>query len=283
MRRRARVAYRGGVRAEKPSLPLVVFSDVDGVLTVPQASASIAATALAPLVRAHVPIVLCSSKTRSELEVIQRELGIRDPFVCEGGGAVFIPGDYFEFDVPEGLDIAGYRAIEFGMPYREVVKQLRRAAERLRIDLVGFDDLTVEEVARDCNIPLLSARLAKLREYEEPFRIVDPDPSVRRRLIKGLHAVNLRCVNRGRYDHAGAMMVDATLGVSVLCRLYRRAYGPIVTIGLADAFADDTLLRLVDHPIIVQDDPDVRGAVDLVGWAEAIAEIAQDLGAVSRV
>jgi mannosyl-3-phosphoglycerate phosphatase len=274
------LGYRGDVRAGKPRLPLVVFSDVDGVLTVPQTLAPAAAATLAPLVRAHVPIVLCSGKTRAELEVLQQELGICQPFVCEGGGAVFIPDGYFDFDVPGSRDVAGYRAIEFGRPYMDVVEQLHRTADRLGIAIVGFNDMTVEEVARDCGIPLLRARLAKLREYQEPFRLLDGSAKARHRLLKGLAAANLRCVNRGRYDHAGAM-VDATLGVSALCSLYRRAYGPIVTVGLADAFADDNLLRLVDHRIIVYDDGDTSGAVDILGWAEAIVETVTNLGAVS--
>lgn len=249
----------------------MVFSDVDGVLTAPQMPTSATATTLAPIVRARVPIVLCSSKTRAELEALQQELGIREPFICENGGAVFVPKEYFGFEIPDSREVAGYDAIEFGRPYADVVNELHRAADRLHLRIVGFSDMTVEEVARDCGIPLLRARLAKLREYEEPFRFLDPDPSARRRLVKALNGANLRSVNRGRYEYAGAM-VDTTIGVTALCSLYRRAFGRITTIGLVDGYADDDLLRLMDHQIIVQDDRDAPGAVDMLDWAEAIVE-----------
>lgn len=280
MRNAAAARYRGNVRVEQSRLPLVVFSDVDGVLSVPEMPTFATATALAPIVRAEVPLVLCSNKTRAELEVLQQELGIQGPFICEGGGAVFVPRAYFAFDVPDSREIAGYHAIEFGRPYRDVVEQLHRAAARLQIPIVGFSDMTVDEVAHDYGIPLLRARLAKLREYQEPFRFVDADAAARRRLVKALHAVNLRCVNRGRFYHAGAT-VDSTVGVTVLCSLYRRMFGKITTIGLADGFADDDLLRLMDHRIIVQDDGDASGVVDILDWARAIVEAVTELGALS--
>jgi mannosyl-3-phosphoglycerate phosphatase len=269
------------VRASRRNLPVVVFSDVDGVLSEPWAPTSAAAAnVLEPLARAHVALILCSCKTRAELEVIQQELGIRHPFVCEGGGAVLIPREYFDFAVPHSREHAGYDAVEFGRPYVEVAEKVHRTAELLGIDIVGFRDMSVEEVARDCKIPLLRARLAKLREYQEPFRVLDPDAGARRRLVKALSGARLRCTSDGRYDYAGAA-IGNSLGAQVLRECYRRAHGRILTIGLADAMGDDDLLRLVDFPIIVHDDPAARGAVDLLGWAEAIVATVQDLSDAS--
>jgi mannosyl-3-phosphoglycerate phosphatase family protein len=277
----SRRAIVQGVRAEKPDLPLVVFSDVDGVLTEPRASTSAAATgALEPLARAHIPVVLCSSRTRAELEVVRQELGITDPFICEGGGALVIPRGYFHGVVPGGRDHTGYQAVEFGQAYATVVATVRRTAQRMGIEIVGFNDMSIEQVARECEIPLLRARLAKLREYQEPFRVIDPEPSVRDRLIKALHAARLRCVRRGRYDHAGAL-VDTSVAAKLLCALYRRAYGPIRTIGIFDRTADAKLKQLVDHPVLVEDDDCIEGAVSQLEWAEKIVAKAQEVADVS--
>lgn len=260
----------------RPNLPIVLFSDVDGVLRdLPTRSIAAAASALEYLSREHIPLVLCSSKTRAELEHIQQELGIRHPFVCENGGATFIPRGYFGFEVPSAHDLAGYEAVEFGRAYPEVVETLHRTADRLRID-IGFSDMSVEEVARECHLTLLHARLAKLREYEELFRLLDPSPTVRNRIFKALHAARLRCINSGEYEQVGGP-VDKHLGMNWLCTLYRRERGPILTVGLADAMADANLLQLVDHSIIGHDDDTAKGAVDVVSWAEAIVDIVQEL------
>jgi mannosyl-3-phosphoglycerate phosphatase len=256
----------------KPRLPIVVFSDVDGVLRHPSVhSCTEAARALQRLWREDVPLALCSSHTRAEVGWIQQELGIRHPFICESGGAVFIPAGYFEFAVPGARDLAGYQAVEFGRPYAEVVRTLHRTAERLRIEIVGFGDMSVEEVARDCRLPLLQARLSKVREYGERFRVLDPGEATRSRLFRALKAARLRCITGEQYDQVGAS-VDNSIGVGMLLGLYNRAWGSVLPVGLVDELADDEALQFVNRRVIVPDDDPAMGGVDMVGWAEAIVD-----------
>jgi mannosyl-3-phosphoglycerate phosphatase len=259
-----------------PRLPIVVFSDVDGVLSHPHAhSCNEAARALQRLRREDVPLALCSSHTRAEVEWLQQELGIRHPFVCESGGAAFVPAGYFEFAVPGARDLAGYQAVEFGRPYAEIAGTLHRTAQRLRIEIVGFGDMSVEDVARDCRLPLLQARLSKLREYGERFRVLDAAEATRSRLFRALKAARLRCVAGERYDQVGAS-VDNSIGVGVLLGLYKRACGPVLTVGLVDELADDGALLFVNRRVIVPGDSTV-GGIDTVSWAEAIVDAVDGL------
>jgi mannosyl-3-phosphoglycerate phosphatase len=261
----------------KPHSLLVVFSDVDGVLGDLHGRAFVeAAKTLKPLGRDHVPLVLCSSKTRAEIEAIQQELGIKHPFVCESGGAVFIPRGYFGFDVPGARDLAGYQAVEFGRPYAEVVQTLQRTADRLAIEIIGFSDMSVEEVAHDCQLSLLQARLAKLREYGERFRVLDSDEPTRNRLVRALKAARLRCVTGERFDHVGAP-VDNSIGVNMLGGFYQHADGGVLTVGIADPKADENLLPRVNRRVSVVDDHPANGGVDVVSWAEAIVDIVDEL------
>ena len=147
--------------------PILVFSDAYCVLThAAAASLAEAASVLRRLDEDDVPLVLCSNKTRAEIEYIQQGLGLRQPFVSEAGGAVFIPAGHFSFDVPGARRIAGYDAVELGRPSLDVIVALRRIAARERMSVVGFSDMSVEDVARACGLPLLQARLAKLREVQ---------------------------------------------------------------------------------------------------------------------
>lgn len=257
-------------------LPIVVFSCVDGALDdLPASSSSAATRALRDLTRENVAIVLCSSKTRAELELIQQELGVQHPFICENGGAAFVPRGYFGFDVPGARDFPGFQAVEFGRSYADVVATLHRTAERLRVEIIGFSDMSIEQVARECQLPILRARLAKLREYEEPFRILDPSPGARNRLVRALEAASLRCVRRSGYDHVGAA-VDASISANLLCALYRQASGPIRTAALG-TMTDETLLRLMDRQVVFDDDAKDRGPVDIAGWAETMVDLVEDL------
>jgi mannosyl-3-phosphoglycerate phosphatase len=148
---------------------LVVFSSLDSVFTPAAYRKSLGKAAEVLEDLDDVPVVLCSGKTRAELEHIQHELGLCHPFVCEYDGAAFIPARYFDFNIPRAREVAGYLAVEFGLPYEDIVRGLHRTAQRLGIQVVGFNDMSVDEVSRDCDLPLPQARLAMLRSTESIF------------------------------------------------------------------------------------------------------------------
>jgi mannosyl-3-phosphoglycerate phosphatase family protein len=256
---------------------LVIFSELDGPLHDPPASAfANAARRLKTLIRANVSLILTSRKTRAELEHIQQELGIRDPFVSESGAAAFIPPDCFGGDVPGAHPIAGYNAVEFGRTYSDVVATLHRTARNLRVAIRGFSDMSVEDVAREWQVTLLRARLAKLREYDEPFRILDPHPRARLRLFKGLQAARLQCTSVGRYHHVGAPL-DKYAAVNLLRTLYRRAHGRVLTVALVDAAAGGRQPNSADHVVRLGNADGAAKTLDLVDWAQAIEHAVGDV------
>ena len=268
----SRRAYRQPVPIARRGSSIVVFSDVDGVLRAPHMPAfTTAAATLKQLAGDDSALVLCSGKTRAELEFVQQKLDISHPFICENGGAVIIPSGYFDVEVPNARAVAGRQAVEFGRAYAEVVDILHRTADRLRIEIVGFSDMSIEEVARDCRLPLLDARLAKLREYEEPFRLIDPGLVARARLFKALDAAKLRGREGRPFDRAGAP-VDCAVGVNLLISLYRRSRGDLTTIAVTHTTPGHSLLRLADSAIMAADDNPGEESINVVDWAEAIVD-----------
>ena len=84
---------------------LVIFADVDNILVDRFRSFEESAWAIDLLARNDIPLVLCSGKTRAQLEAVHQLLGIRHPFICEHGAAAFIPPGYFS-RVPDGRSVA---------------------------------------------------------------------------------------------------------------------------------------------------------------------------------
>ena len=164
-----------------PASPhVIVFSDVDGVLMHPSAGSFARATAaLERLKDEPVSVVLCSLKTRAELEVLQQQLGLREPFIAEAGAAVFAPRGYFPQWPQPAKTVAGYEVIEFGRSYDEVVRKLGQAAARAGVQIAAFSEMSVDEVARCCQLTVFDARLMKLRDYVELFTYRDSGPPAR--------------------------------------------------------------------------------------------------------
>jgi mannosyl-3-phosphoglycerate phosphatase len=271
-------------------LALVIVTDVDGCLVDHNTySYEAAADALEVLRRKSVPLILCSSKTCAELEVLQHDLGLEQPFICENGGALHVPRDYFPFEIPGACRRDHHDVAVFGRPYADIVNTLREVAAAVGTRVVGFSEMSAEQVAADCGLPLPVARLAKLREYDEPFRVIDARPGGRERLHLALRQAGLTVATGGRYDHVSG---DADKGIATDCLrgLYRRLFGDLLTVGLGDGLNDVPLLRAVDVPVVVRSPASatsvvvhgqvpharVTTAVGPAGWQQAVLEIVEE-------
>jgi mannosyl-3-phosphoglycerate phosphatase len=232
----------------------VLFTDLDGtLLDATTYSFDAALPALRLLGRLDVPVVICSSKTRAEIEHYRGKLGNRDPFIPENGGAVFIPRGYFPDDaqvtVPgDEVEKHGYRVIRLGASYRD----LRRALMELReegFDVRGFGDMYPEEIASATGLPIKEAVMAGMREFDEPFFFPGGEDG-QEKLVTAVKEKGFN-ITKGLFYHIlGAS--DKGRAVSILIGMYRKQYGDILTVALGDSPNDLSMLHSVEHPIIVE-------------------------------
>ncbi len=255
----------------------VIFTDLDGSLLHPITySFEEAAPALELIREKGIPLVLCSSKTRRELELYRERLRNRDPFIVENGGAVFAPAGYFPF-LPSSASRGGYIMSAFGRPYEEIRKEFERIREELHIPVKGFGDMTAEEIAALTGLPREEAVLAREREFGEPFVF---EHGTDERFLNAAEKRGLRWT-RGKLYY---LMADHDKGkaVRLLKRWYKGKHGKLITIGLGDGLNDLPLLKEVDHPVLIQKedgsyDPGVRTVrlikaqgIGPAGWNRAI-------------
>ncbi len=100
--------------------------------------------------------------------------------------------------------------------------------------MIGFSDMSVEQVAAECGLSLSHAHLAKLRDYDEPFRLMNPSNLLHDRLWRSLHNGRLSCTYRAQFEHVGAP-VARRIGVAFLINLYRRVFASTLTVDLRSA------------------------------------------------
>ena len=68
---------------------LWVVSDVDGTLMDHSYDLTPAKETIKKLQKLSIPVILCTSKTASEVKVIRRELDLKDPYIVENGAAIY--------------------------------------------------------------------------------------------------------------------------------------------------------------------------------------------------
>jgi mannosyl-3-phosphoglycerate phosphatase len=233
---------------------IVLFADPDILRGGRQASLAETREALDGLADRGVAVVLWGNETRAEMELIQADLDVWHPFVSESGGGLFLPVGYFAEAPANARAFAGYDVLDFGRPYAVVAAALHEVANKLRIGVHGFSGMSVQDVANDCRLSLAQARLATLREYDEPFRIVDANPAVQGRLFQGLRRAGFRCFTHEAHHHATGV-TDKAESVRTLTSLYRRQSHEVLTVGLARDPDELGLLQAVDVPVVILSDP----------------------------
>ena len=225
----------------------VIFTDLDGTL-LDEATYSHAEAlpALSLIAKGGTPLILCSSKTRAELQMYRKRLDNSHPFISENGGGIFIPRGYFTSPI-EAEESDGYQLVLLGTPYAEIRKQFVRLREQLHAKVRGFADMSIAEVAALTGLPEDDAALARQRDFDEPFIFEGPaDES----FLRAINASGLRWT-QGRIFHIMGNH-DKGRAVNILMSLYRRQFGSVASIALGDSLNDLPMLMAVDRPVLVR-------------------------------
>ena len=226
----------------------IIFTDLDGtLLDSDNYSYEKAKNALELLKKKEIPLIFCTSKTRAEIEFWRKKIGNNDPFISENGGGIFVPKDYFSFKIQSDEEYNNYLLIKLGINYSQLIGFINFLKEKYNIR--SFYDMSSKEIAVDANLELTQAELAKKREFDLPFKILNKEQEKSILNEIGKHGLNYTI--GGRYYH---LLGDNNKGeaVRILSDLFRRKYGDIKTIAIGDSENDLQMLDSVNEGFLVK-------------------------------
>ncbi len=268
----------------------VLVTDLDGTLLDHDTySFRPALPAIRSLQSRKIPIVFCTSKTREETIVLQETLGISDPFIVENGGAVHFKKGLFKGNEESMEQDGEWCQISLGVPHSQLASCLSRIKALVPGRIIGFSDMTAEEIAEDCGLSLSEARRAKCREYDEPFRILGERATVLERIVPVIEELGLKVTQGGRYFHLSGNS-DKGQAVACLRKLYQSSHAQVYLAGIGDSLNDLPMLEAVDRPMLVAR-PDGGHLFDLerrfpkarrldgagpVGWCEGVLDLVHE-------
>ncbi len=225
----------------------IIFTDLDGTLLDHDTySYAKAKPALNIIKKNKIPLVICTSKTRVEIEQYRKKLGNKHPFISENGGGIFIPKKYFRFRFKYNKEDRYYFIIRLGAGYKRLLKVL--SSIKKRYGLICFHDMSVDELAKDAGLSREEARLAKRREFDSAFRILNPLHE--KKILTEIKKRKLNYTIGDRYYHIMGNS-DKGKAVRILSELFKREYGEIMTIGIGDSQNDFKMLDNVDNGYLV--------------------------------
>lgn len=215
----------------------LIFTDLDGTLLDHDSYSFEAALEMLDYIKSKkIPLIIVTSKTKSEVIELQKKLKINSPFIIENGAGIFMPkGETYEL-------------ISLGFSYEQTLEAFNRYAKE--ISVFGFSQMVDEQVANLTGLPLESARLAKQRTFSEPFML--EDESHASKLKELAKADGFDIVKGGRFYHLITQGQDKAAAVLKTKALYEEKNSKsYTTVALGDGENDISMLSCVDNPILI--------------------------------
>jgi mannosyl-3-phosphoglycerate phosphatase len=231
----------------------IIFSDLDGTLIDHFTYQSTAANqTLQQLQKANIPVILNTSKTLAELEIINRELNLTSPFIIENGAAIYIPTDTFKTQPSGTVSVGNYWVKSFSLPRQYWLKLLSDHAGEFSQYYQGFSALTDSVLSKITGLSVSAAKRAKQRQYAEPIHWLG-DSSTKEAFIDHLIDLGANVVEGGRFIHVGDHC-DKGQALIWLTERYQEHFDhcTISTIALGDGENDVAMLEAADIAVQVR-------------------------------
>ena len=232
---------------------IIVFTDLDGTLLDHGTYSFYGAEQALELLREKgVPLILCSSKSRDEIEIYRKKLSNNDPFISENGGAIFIPEGYgglkCEFDKIDN----GYLVIEIGPEYKTLAEAFEKIRQKTGARIKSITEFTIGEIVELTGLSREEAFLAQKREYTLPF-IIDGGEEDIKSIKDEILSSGLNYTEGARFVHLMGKN-DKGKAVKILTDIFKKNYPEtkIITVGLGDSLNDLPMLEVVDKAFLMK-------------------------------
>ncbi len=170
--------------------------------------------------------------------------------------------------------------MQLGLHYLEIRLFMDEVKDVFEIN--AFSDMSVEAVMAHTDFSYDLAKLAKERDFSEPFLIKDERKLTA--LQKLAKEVGMKILKGGRFYHLVGIEQDKGKAVSKVLECYHDS----LSIGLGDNYNDVDMLRVVDRAILIPHHEGKYIDVEIpnliyaphkgsLGWNESLKKILKDV------
>jgi len=218
-----------------------VVSDVDGTLMDHSYDLSPAKETIKKLQKLSIPVILCSSKTASEVRVIRKELNLTDPYIVENGAAIY----------GESLKRVNGEII-LGIKYKSLEEILNFISKEIDYKLTPLNNLTDQEATQLTGLEGKSLNLMRDRHWSMPF--LNPPSFLEEKIYICCKKYKVDIFKGNRMSHL--LSINSNKGKAINALKEYSKIPNIKIIGLGDSPNDLPLLLNSDFKIVI---PGING------------------------
>ena len=215
---------------------LWVVSDVDGTLMDHSYDLSPAKETIKKLQNLAIPVILCTSKTASEVKVIRKELNLTDPYIVENGAAIY----------GESLKKVNGKII-LGEKYEFLEKILNSISKEIDYKLIPLNTLTDKEATQLTGLKGHSLNLMRDRHWSMPF--LNPPSVLEEKINICCKKFKVDIFKGNRMSHL--LSINSNKGKAIYALKKYSNIQNIQIIGLGDSPNDLPLLLNSDIKVVI--------------------------------
>ena len=213
-----------------------IVSDVDGTLMDHFYDLTPAKKAITWLQGLKIPVILCTSKTKSEVKIIRDDLNLKDPYIVENGGAI-----YGEF--PDGKEWE----LILGKSYTILENILNNLSENINFKLRPLNTLSDDEATNLTGLKGESLNLMRERYWSMPF--LNPPETFDKDLKRLCELYDVDIFRGNRMSHL--LSKNSNKGIAIKKLLNKNKNLNVKIIGLGDSQNDLPLLMNSNYKIVI--------------------------------
>ena len=213
-----------------------IVSDVDGTLMDHFYDLTPAKETITWLQRLGIPVILCTSKTKSEVKIIRDDLNLKDPYIVENGGAIY--GEYSDGKEWE---------IILGKSYNILEQILNNLSKNINFKLRPLNTLSDDEATNLTGLQGDSLNLMRDRHWSMPF--LNPPDTFDEDLKRLCEIYDVDIFRGNRMSHL--LSKNSNKGIAIKTLLNKNKNLNVQIIGLGDSPNDLPLLMNSNYKIII--------------------------------
>ncbi len=213
-----------------------VVSDVDGTLMDHSYDLSPAKETIELLQKLSIPVILCTSKTASEVKIIRKELNLTDPYIVENGAAI-----YGESLVKVNGEII------LGKKYEFLEEILNFISKEIDYNLIPLNNLTDQEATTLTGLTGKSLSLMRDRHWSMPF--LNPPSFLEEKINMCCKKFKVDVFKGNRMSHL--LSINSNKGKAINALKKYSNIQNIKIIGLGDSPNDLPLLLNSDIRVVI--------------------------------
>jgi mannosyl-3-phosphoglycerate phosphatase family protein len=268
---------------------LLIFTDLDGSLLDHHTYSHAAADPLLDKLKQNrIPVMLTSSKTRTEMMQLCIELDNQDPFIAENGAAVFIPSGYFKQQPDDTQVIDNYWVKQFCAPRAH----WQRIIQEHAIDsdpYITFAQAGIDGIVEMTGLDVATATAASQREYGEPLQW-QGTPAQQEDFVQRMQQAGAHVLTGGRFLHVSGD-IDKGKALRWLLDQYQQQQSDsdFISLAIGDSQNDVAMLEAADYALLIRSPVNdlpklskkekviISDATGPEGWVEGVSQILENV------